>query len=368
MNLSSNPIRVPPIISERTVDVLNGTLFDWVHPKLARYNRKLKESTRLIDLINETDSKTFQYIVKESHPYTIQEYMDEFNGEMISTKWLIYWEILDKYFSSYLKDKRKQPMFNTLHLNEDSNTILALNHYISRHNLAWEWYGQGNQSIIKTNKKRWLDIECDNSANIRLLMHKFENKPLNFYTSNSPDTSLRSLYGQVLSGLAILGTGGNLIISCELTNSTTPIISVLYLLSIVFTNLYIHVPTVANTTTYIVGINYRGITSNNLKKLLDWFNDVEDNIIERMSIFKRTDVPQEFIDNVVGIIKKITELHVKIYTRSLMLYNEYKDKDIKCIVSDMEEIRKKNCEYWINKYHLFKLDESKEIIRNQIRL
>ena len=351
MNLSSNPIRVPPIISERTIDILNGTLFDWIHPKLARYNKKLKESTRLVDLINETDL-TFRYIKKESHPYTIQEYMDEFNGEMISIEWLIYWEILDKYFSSYLMDKRKQPMFNTLHLNEDGHTILSLNHYISKHNLAWEWYGQGDQSIIKTNRKKWLDIECINSANIRLLMHKFENKPLNFYTSR----------------LAILGTGGNFITNCELTNKTTPVISILYLLSIVFNNLYIHVPTVATSTTYIVGVNYRGITTNNLKKILDWFNDIEDDVIERMSIFKRTDIPPEFIDNVVGIIKKITELHIKINNRSLMLYNEYKDKDIKCIVSDMEEIRKNNCKYWTSKYHLFKLDESKEIIRNQIKL
>jgi hypothetical protein len=372
MDLSSNPIRVPPIISETSIDILKETVFDWIHPKLKKYADKLAESTRLIKLVNKQNSKEFQYIKTESDPYgNLSEFIEKYNGEMISTTWVSFWEMFDKIFSPYFKEKRKQPMFNTFHLHEDDGVLFSLNHFISTMGLAWEWYAVSlNAETNIKNKKRWITVESSdsiNSENIRLLMHRFENKPINFYTSNTSNT-IKTLYGDIFCGLALLGTGGNMIVKCELTNAKTPMISILYLMSIVFNRFLIYVPHSDHNSTFLAGINYRGITSNNLKKLLDWYNVIDDDLLDRISIFKRTDIPVEFIDKAIRIIRKITELHVKINNRQLILYRDYKDKDMTEIVSDMEDVRKKQCKYWIEQYHLFKLDESKEIIRNQIRL
>jgi hypothetical protein len=51
-----------------------------------------------------------------------------------------------------------------------------------------------------------------------------------------------------------------------------------------------------------------------------------------------------------------------------MIYKEYKDKDLIDIINDMKDIRQKYAKNWIEKFHVFRLDESHEMIRNQIML
>ncbi|TXG85640.1 MAG: hypothetical protein E6R13_01930, partial [Spirochaetes bacterium] len=252
MNLSSEPVRVPPIVSETSIDILKETVFDWIHPKFEKYANKLVESDKLIKLINKSNSDSFNYIKSESDPYGyINTSLERYNAEMVTEIWVSFWEMLDKIFSPYFKEKRKHPLFNTFHVNETDSVILSLNHFISKMDLAWEWYAVSPESVetnIK-NKKRRITLTTLTSENIRHLMHKFENKPINFYTSTSTNLSISTLYGDIFCGLALLGTGGNLIIQCELTKSKTPIISILYLLSIVFENFYVYVPNASTKST-----------------------------------------------------------------------------------------------------------------------
>jgi hypothetical protein len=363
---------LPSIISETTDEILKDTLFDWTIDKLVKYKNKLEETRYIVDLLNRQESNTikYKYIEKESSFYgDLEEYLDEYNCEMISETWLDYWEIFDKYFKTYFEEKKKHPLLNTFHRN--CNVILSLNHYISKHDLAWEWYVFCYMpEWIKYNKKRQiLGVERDfemSSANIRSIMHKMEKLPINLYTANCED-NLRSLYGEILCALAILGTGGNMIISCSIIDMSTPIISILYLVSLTFEKLHIHVSKTSNDI-FLIGRTYKGITANNLKKLLSWFDMVENSILDKMSIFKRTDVPVEFVNRVIDVIKAITYHTIKIINRRVMIYKEYKDKDLIDIINDMKDIRQKYAKKWIEKFHVFRLDESHEMIRNQIML
>ena len=368
MDLSSETARLPAIISETHPDILKDTLFDWKCDKIVKYKKLLDDSNNHVDELRKLDPN-FSYITKESDIYHNLE-MDSFNIEMMSKTWLIYWEIFDKFFATYFMEKQKHPLFNTFHTKEDGHTILAMNHYISNKDLAWDWYGVAIDmsdpcSLIKHNKKKWLSgIEHNrelSSANIRSFKHDFENTPIHFYTSNGGN-SLSELYGEVFCGLALLGVGGNAIIKSS--DIITPLVSIFYLMSLTFDNFYVYTPKVSNQV-YLIGRGYRGITTNNLKKLLDWYNDLNDTII-RMSIFKRTDL-SDFTERVIKVAKKITKLQINVNDRYLIVYREYNDKDITEIIKDMESIHKKYASEWIKKFHVFKLDESKEMIRNQIK-
>lgn len=370
--------RLPVIISEKKLEVLKDTQFDWRNNKIIKYNKINDDIIHSVEVLRSDSS--YDYLVRESRFYANLYGQDSiiqasYNCEINTQSWLICWEICDRFFADYFKQKRKQPLLISYHV-ESSDFIIAVNHYISRYNLAWDWFAtQLNETldmettdIFKQNRSKLLtgidnNGDMSNSSNIRSMMHKFENRPVNFYTASNKSSNMKILYGHVFCCLAVLGTGGNAIIQGMFY--ITPMVGILYLLSLTFEQFYLYVPKCDTNRVFMVCKKYRGITSNNMKKLLDWLDNINDEntILERMCIFKKSDIPEEFVQSVENVIKTIIKKRVQNMKRDVEIYKQYKDRDISEITTDMSNIRNKYAQEWIKKFHLFRLDESKELIK-----
>jgi hypothetical protein len=254
--------------------------------------------------------------------------------------------------------------------------------------LAWNWLAESyvpdadkgtlgdDYGLIRKHPKKWLlGIENNgdicSSANIRSFMHTIPKKTntIDLYTgdgkiethdhSEEEKVNLRILYGQVFGCLATLSNGGHAVIKA-FTTFEAPTISLLYLMRLVFWELYLFKPKTsrgANSEIYIVAKDYRGINPNTVKKLLIWFEDIPEDVLTNFALFKQEDIDPDFIDLIVEYSAKQANLQKQHLERNFKIYQEYAvGKKLDTLIADMSDMREKGAKKWLKKYEICELD------------
>lgn len=394
--------KLPTIISSKKYSELENTKYDWSNKKLQKLKKKLNKLKSNLDQINKSkkSQRVYRAVVYQGGFYEDLRgngiIAEQYGAEVTTNAWMKFWEICEKYLKPILIEyNKKNPNLNSFHVAEaPGNFIICLNHYISQFNLVWNWRAESyvedsdmgtlgdDYGLIKKTKNKWLlgieeNGDICSSANIRSFAHTLENdlNPILLYTGDGKIEThdydeeellnLRILYGQVFGCLATLDIGGTCIIKAFSTFEA-PTISLLYLLQLSFWKLYIFKPYTsrgANSEMYIIGLDYRGIIPSNMKKLLNWFDDIEDDVLKKYSLFKEDDIPKTFIEKIEKMAIDRTERQAKYLNRNFELYKQYCDSDdITEIAEDMSEIREKAAKKWIKKYNMFKLDMNKLLL------
>jgi hypothetical protein len=393
--------KIPELIKSKNEDELVDTKFDWDVKKLQSIKKKLNEVKSTLDIINSNKrgSKAYNYIVRESGFYenlrgTNGSVVQKYNAEIATNAWLKFWEILNEFFSDSFQHKNKHdPELKSFHVAEaPGNFIVCLNHFLSDlNNISWQWMAESyvpdsnlgtlgdDYGIIKKFRNKWvLGIEENgdicSSANIRSFSHELPKKIgyVNFYTGDGKiettnyaeeeKTNIRILYGQILCCLKILQPGGDAVIKM-FTTYETPTICILYLMRLVFWELYIYKPKTsrgANSEVYLIAKDYRGIAPSILSKLLNWFDGVSDQIIQNYGIFKYDDVDEDFIDLITNMSIQLAKSQKKHLDRNYEIYKKYAETDnLMQLIPDMEPVREKCANKWLehNKMKTLPLDK-----------
>jgi len=393
--------KIPELIKSKSVEDLVDTKFDWDVKKLQAIKKKLNEVKSTLDIINSNKNgcKAYNYIVRESGFYedlrgTNGLVVSKYNAEIATNAWLKFWEILNTFFSDDFQHKNKHdPELKSFHAAEaPGNFIVCLNHFLSDlNNINWQWLAESyvpdsnlgtlgdDYGIIQKFKKRWLlgieeNGDICSSANIRSFSHELPKKIgyINFYTGDGKietsdyaeeeKTNIRILYGQILCCLKILQPGGHAVIKM-FTTFETPTICILYLMRLLFWELYIFKPKTsrgANSEVYLIAKDYRGITPSVMSKLLNWFDGVSDEVIQNYGIFKYDEIDDSFIDQIIELSIVLAKSQKKHLDRNFEIYKKYAENGILMqLVSDMEEVRKKCAKKWLesNNMKLLPLDK-----------
>lgn len=388
--------KLPTMITSKNAEELTGTKYEWKNKKLQKLKKELNKVKSHLDTIQSSkkSARLYRAIVYQGGFYEDLRgngiIAEDYGAEVATNAWLKFWEICEKYLKPILTyHNKKNPNFKSFHVAEaPGNFIICLNHYLSQFNIEWDWRAESyvenenlgtlgdDYGLIKKTKKHWvLGIEENgdicSSANIRSFVHSFNTDftPVSLYTGDGKlEThdhneeelyNLRLLYGQVFGCFATLAIGGTCVIKAFSTFEA-PTISLLYLMQLSFWELHIFKPYTsrgANSEMYIIGKDYRGITPSNLKKLLNWFDDIDDVVIKQFSLFKEEDIPSEFIKKIEIMAKDRVTRQVKYLNRNYSLYESYRENpDITSISSDMAEIRAETSKKWLKKYNMFGLD------------
>ncbi len=274
-------------------------------------------------LMPASKSAKFQSIISATRPSGVLcsnkgIIVKEYGGEKCTPEWLDMFELssLSKPLITRIEQRRVRD-FNTLHLGDTSDHVLALNHKLkTTHKVDWTWFTFGINDI---NPSRCLlnsdgDYDIESEANIRRMAFDLSKTRIELVTS------MVTGIGSIVSALATLNQGGNAILKHEFENHS---ISWLWLLNGLFKELLLVKPELSDSL-YIVAFDYRGIKSDMLETLYQIlrFNRF---LKVQPQLFKRTDIPDEFIAKLVEAMTIIMNHQTESIDRQLANYEHYKD-------------------------------------------
>lgn len=222
--------------------------------------------------------------------------------------------------------------------------------------------------LLKNNKNRWLFAEDDTgditiSKNIRWYR---ENVKANLVTGDAglstdlPLVYMQKLdYSQYLITAAVADKGANCVIKCfqqfivkhkSSMYSDGFFVNLLYLYFLSFETVYLYKPYTSgaiNGEFYIVGINFLGVSKEELEDLLI----IQDNFEENMTFFERNDIPDYFVAQVESFVRDMTERRINAQNKAKFLINvaddtedKYGFKDLLANIKEIHEVRFKE---WI---------------------
>lgn len=396
--------KLPSLINSTEYTELEGTKFEHtgkpgLFHTLKKYETKLNnEKAKLSEIDRKSESiRKYQFIAKESGFYNSLCGRDgyiasTFGAEIVSGTCLEFWEICDKFLKSDFEYKNKhKPQFRSFHVAEaPGDFVVSLNHFISRWELDWDWaaetctgdYDQkihDDYGLVLKNKNKWIygadeDGDICSVANIRSFIHqlpKLLGAPVDLYTANgkiersdSELNHLRLLYGQILCCLGVLRQGGNAVIK-TFSIFEPPTISLLYLMRLLFTRLYLFKPKISSNTSseiYIVAVGYNKITMKKYNDLLGWYSAVSDNVLYKYSIFREEDIDPVFLNQIGNICENRVKVQIAYLRRNLALYEEYHNHEIDTVLREMKPIRKKYAIRWLKTYEMIELKPEDRIL------
>lgn len=222
--------------------------------------------------------------------------------------------------------------------------------------------------LLKNNKNRWLFAEDDTgditiSKNIRWYR---ENVKANLVTGDAglstdlPLVYMQKLdYSQYLITAAVADKGANCVIKCfqqfivkhkSSMYSDGFFVNLLYLYFLSFETVYIYKPYTSgaiNGEFYIVGINFLGVSKEELEDLLT----IQDNFEENMTFFERKDIPDYFVAQVESFVRDMTERRVNAQNKAKFLINVVDDTEdkygFKDLLANIKEIHEVRFKEWI---------------------
>jgi len=235
--------------------------------------------------------KTLEPLLPHPHINYFDFYTDLFQfyenrkgAQLVSTEWLQMYQIIDNY--ELIGNKRTvNALFNTSLLGD---VISATNHYCQTHRIDFEWLANSNNIDDKNNilynyRSNWLMNDKMNGnltslENIKNIKHNVKqkfSKGVDLYFSTIVDENNAILnFGQIVSGLTILTSGGHFIVKIS-TFFTALDISIISLLSNMFKDFYIIRPDIipcTNSEVYLLGRNFIGLLPTLEQKLFSIMN------------------------------------------------------------------------------------------------
>lgn len=326
-----------------------------------------------------------------------------YGAEIVTNAWMKMYEcmsLLEEPLLARITKSRNAKEFNTFHIAEaPGNFMLAINHYLYSHhsNIEWSWlansyrdlytksitgdprlanshYLEDAYGLIAGNPDRWIfgadsDGDITSTANIKSFAHTVERTyggtGLHFLTSDVKFVPIEVNYdeeefqnvpvqmGHMLSSLATLRKGGVCMLK-EFTFFEAPKMSHLYLLANCFEKVQIVKPVTsrpANSEVYVFGIGYRkNLTELQMDALYDAMEYVRFLTDESPSIFKRSDIPDAFVQRVHEMNKMLVGKQVPAIERNVALFDEYEYASHQDICRDVASIRAESAQQWIKKY------------------
>ena len=341
--------------------------FDWGIQALEDLKTHLNTAKHKLDRV--CKNKKFQVVCEAVRSYDALRtdrgiVVRELGAEVCTNAWLKMYELcslIDPMLATI--ENRRSRDFGTLHLAEaPGNFILALNHYLkTSHKVDWHWYAntyktqasQDGQSyledtygMIDAYPNNWLfgadgDGDITSDANIRSFKHVLGETKIDLVTSDVKYVPAVENYdeeeningpvqlGALVGSLATLDKGGMVCLK-QFTIFEAHSISWLWLMACCFRNLRIVKPETskaANSEIYVIGLGYKGINEQHLEILYRYMKFVRSICDGKRlpALFKRDDIPEQFIARIVEIETLLTTRQCEAIEQNLNAWEHYKN-------------------------------------------
>jgi hypothetical protein len=137
------------------------------------------------------------------------------------------------------------------------------------------------------------------------------------------------------------------------------------LLAVCFQKLYIVKPETsrpANSEVYVFGIGYKkNLTDLQIDALYDIIQYIRFMTVKSPSIFKKSVIPDVFINRVHKLNEKLVEHQIPSIGRNIELFHQYENIPHSEICRDLSSIRARTADEWIKKYGIDELPDKRRI-------
>lgn len=336
-----------------------------------RYNNRHSYLLTWEQLTNQIDCyHNLKFILKE-----------QYNAEMVTNAWIKMYEMVNM-FSNLIPSNKK---VTTFHLCEAPGAFISsLNHYLSNRNQQLDWFGQtlkpkstnkGSNAaledhfgLISSYPNRWLfgDPNIDDSGDITHsdIIKFYKKHPLlqdiDFMTAdaglqclptelNEQEAYLGKInMGQIICILACLPVGKSAIFKTFLPMSEPLTISMMNLITHLFTSVSIVKPSTShgsNSEVYIVVKEYKGIKEATLEQLYVLLDDPK--ITSKTLLFSQIEKP--FFDAYMTNVSSLINRQIQSLTRNYYYYYHLEEID------KFKEISKTCIDDWLRINPIFVL-------------
>ena len=268
-------------------------------------------------------------------------------AEMVTNAWLKMYEILH-----LIPNILNSQSLNSFHICEAPGAFISsLNHFVAYNKFRkWKWIAQtlkptdptaleDHYGLIQKYPNNWLwGSERDNSGDIThtevIKWYQSKCKDINLITAdggirldplmiNEQELQMsKIILGEVITILACLQINGNAIIKMFLPMSEPLTISLVYLLTIYFNEVFVTKPQSShsdNSEIYLILIGYKGIPKHTLETLYQLLNDiVNDEITTKTLLFQ--EIPHVFMKSYTKIINSYINRQIQSLSRSYYYY------------------------------------------------
>lgn len=381
------------------------------YPNFEELKSKLNTAKHQLNPITDVSRQKYDNIVEWVRPYNQLKgnkgiLVKTYGAEIVTNAWLKMFELLvflHPQLSKLNQSKKESKTFNSFHIAEaPGNFILAINHKIQTDYVGVEWnwlantyrdlytgsnYLSDQYGIIAKYPDRWIfgadgDGDITSPENIvsfsQTIREKFRGS-LQFITSdvkyvpedNNFDEeeriNLPVHLGHILSSLLCLSKGGTMILK-QFTLFEAPSISMLYLVSCCFQDIYIAKPVTSrtgNSEIYIVGTGYkRNLSVIQIERLLKIMRYIRflNTEVGSPSIFLQEDIPSKFIEEVYQIESQLTDSQISGINKNIELFGQYSETGHSGIKKDLGLFAEKITQQWIKKNNIKHLDPRHSLI------
>lgn len=368
----------------------------FTYNKLLEKKRRLNLYKRAIDTRNPDKWRKVTYTIKLYE--TLKKYLMKEYGAgdpKVTNAWIKMYEILNSF---NLIDKDKDTL-RTFHTCEAPGSFMsAINHYLKTQTnvKTFDWYANSlnpyNEEnkrkygtlfgdaygIISNFKNRWLfgpqgTGDITSVENIRHYANHPKLQNIDLFTSdcglglsnkefNEQEKILSILnYSQIMICLSVLPKGKHCILKAFIPLAESVTVSLLYLMYCVFDRLYVCKPVTSrpgSSEVYIIGKEYKGISKDYLERLYK----ILENYDPHKSIFKREDIPESFMAQVMSCSETFVNQQVDTISRSFFYYDNYDDIKKKHLPIIEKATRKRNKE-WTKKFRFKSVKREDKLIK-----
>jgi hypothetical protein len=385
----------------------------YTYPQLQELKKKLNAVKSLLNPITGRDREKYDDIADAVRPQDELRgkngvLVQDYNAEIVTNAWLKMFELLNftESLLTALSASRTNKIFHSFHFAEaPGNFLLAINHYLKTKHPIFEWSWLANSyrelyiprsetqylcdayGLIKAYPTRWIfgadeDGDITSPANIRSfqqaaaqqlddIVHlatadvKFCPPDMNF--DEEENINIPVHLGQLLASLMVLSKGGTMILKI-FTTYEAPSICMLYMITLLFGHVYLVKPETsrpANSEKYIVATGYKNnLTPLQLSRLLNFMGYIRylNTELGSPALFHAADISKEFINSIIDIETKLTNLQITHLEKNIKLYHEYNDKSVNAAKVDFAKERQNRAAAWIKRTEIQPLIDTDRFI------
>jgi hypothetical protein len=334
--------------------------------ELNSYKRVLDTKPNLTFTNRRTSKKVSSLLTWEELTNTIDIYrnlkyilVSQYHAESVTNAWIKMYEMLNLFHDII----PKKEVVKTFHICEAPGAFIsATNHYLSNRHQELDWYAQTLKprtdechskfalddyfGLIGAYPNRWIfgDPKIDDSGNIThaKVIRSYASNPLlknlDFITAdaglkcdpkdlNEQESILcKTNMGQIICILACLPIGKSAIFKTFIPITEPLNISMLYLLTYLFTEVILTKPSTShgsNSEIYILLKEYRGINTNLLEMLFTALESPK--ITSKSSLFSYYDV--SFMESYVTKLEALIDRQIRALSMNYYYYYHFNEKD-----------------------------------------
>lgn len=389
--------------------------YNYSYESLQRLKDELNGEKNKLTPLRAEDGKLFDKVSSSCNKYDglrgrFGYISKQFGGEIVTNAWMKMYECMSVIHPQIKKNSKS---FSSFHVAEaPGNFVLAVNHYMKDHfpNTEWEWNANSYKDLYKPEFEydeegnRYRQKHTDYLVDSYGLMKKYPDNwkygidgdgditspgniksfaseiSADFVTSDvkyvPPDNNydeeewqnIPVQLGHLLIALTTLKKGGSMMLK-EFTYFEAPKMSHLYLAACCFKKLMVVKPVTskaANSEVYLFGIDFKdNLDKDKIDKLMNIMRYVRfmaDG--ESPAMFKKEDIPKEFVDRVVKLQEKLVSLQIPAIDVNIATFKEYVGQNVEFrdVCKDMDGIKYKTAKEWAKRFGVKRLDENHKML------